>query len=242
MTKVITQQNTLLDQVTGTPVGGVEVCTSATCATCGAPGTPFAQAVTDGDGGTELSLQVPASDVGTQSGFQGCAAISSPGIVTAWAVMGFPQTEPMWSVSITYSPTLLNPTENANAIASVGGVWDAGAEMSFRVYDCLGVPAPGVQVSLPTQHENSATGLWYIGHPALLAAADSALPDAGATLAGGSFAGEGLFINVPLLDESASYENVLVTATPLSLGRASSQVVTQIRAGVLTEVELVPTP
>jgi hypothetical protein len=102
-----------------------------------------------------------------------------------------------------------------------------------RVYDCLGTPAPGVQVSIDPSARDSRTSLYYVGAPGITDPADAG--DAST-----SSSGLAVFINV--LAPDAGYLLVPITATPLGLGMPASRESPFVQAGVTTEVEMPPTP
>jgi hypothetical protein len=231
----ITQTGTLLDYNTSQPVSGVDVCLSYEPLTCGSPGTTSATTQTDVNGVYTVTLQLPAvgpSDV--QPSFQGWIRFSSPNIVTAWGLQGFPQTEAAWAVTPAYADTVVTPGEFAMNCEAVGITCDPSrAVIALRVYDCLGTAASNVQVALEPDVQDSLTTVWYDPN-------SSATPSSEAGDAGTNGAGLAIFQNV--LAPDAGVRNVMVTATPMGLGKVSSYQGLSIQASVITAVEMPPTP
>jgi hypothetical protein len=222
--RTITQSGRVLDYSTGLPVAGVNVCFSAYCATCGSEG-PSAMAQTDADGGVTVTLQLGPGQAfgGTNTGFQGCTALSGPGIAPAWGNSGFPQSESHWTIEPVYGMLINTPAELAMNCGAIGLTCDpARSVVSMRVVDCMGNPAPDVQVAL--DHTDPSTTLYYGGG------------DAGTSSTGLAF-----FINVPAPATSPPL-NVTMTATPVALGRPASTQTFGIQAGINTQVEVCPTP
>jgi hypothetical protein len=123
----LTQSGAILDYTTGQPVAGVELCASYDCATCGAPGESYGLGLTDAKGLYSLALQLPDISAfgGTGRSFEGCTRTTSPGIVTAWGYMGFPQTQPAWNIGPAYAMTMSTPDEMVTLLtgsASPGGI------------------------------------------------------------------------------------------------------------------------
>lgn len=230
----VTQTVTALDYNTGLPVPGVEICLSEDCATCGSQGSVYAAATTDMSGFWKVTLPLPAIGAfgATQPSFQGCARFSSPTIVTQWGNDGFPQTNATWNIAPSNAGTPFTPSELAEDFMAVGASWDSSrAVISMRVYDCLGTPAPDVQVASDTQ--DSQTVVYYSG-------ANSATSVSTITANATGSTGIAAFINVPAPDAGAV--NVRLTATPVGLGKASSEETVGVQAGVVTVVGMTPTP
>jgi hypothetical protein len=237
MSTTITTTVDILDFFTGKPVQGVDVCWSNTCATCGAPGTTSATGRTDVDGSATLTLQLPANPSDPGTAISECMLYSSPTISTIWGFGGYPQTQKNFVAPTVNQTVVYTPTEVSAALGAVGVTQDASrGEIAIRVLDCMGVLAPGVQVSL--DKTDSQTLVLYNGLTAAAPATESTGPDAGAT----NRTGTAWFFNVPLAAVDSSYEYVTVTATPIGLGRPSSRNGVPIHAGVDTEVGMLPTP
>jgi hypothetical protein len=231
----ITEASTLLDYTTGMPVQRVDVCISYDCATCGTPGQNYATTQTGINGFYTATLQLPAISAfgGTGPSFEGCFRTSSSNTVTAWGYMGFPQTEATWNVGPAYSMTMSTPGEMATLLTAVGvPEWDSSrAIVSMRVLDCLGTPAPGVQVAINTQ--DPETTVWLSG-------ASSATSASAINNNSTNDTGLAAFFNVPAPD--AGFVNVALTATPMSLGKVSSYKTVGVQAGINSQVEMPPTP
>lgn len=88
----------------------------------------------------------------------------------------------------------------------------------MAVYDCIGATAPGVHIKLNTADDQTRSF-----RPDLT---ESDVTDQGGLL---------YFSNVPA-------GSVIVTATPVSLGRASSTATTVVRAGATTSLQMLPSP
>jgi hypothetical protein len=230
----ITQTVTLLDYNTGLPVPGVDICLSYECATCGSMDQTFSTAPTDGNGFWRATLQLPAVSAfgGTGPSFQGCARFSGPDVVTEWGYDGFPQTNATWNISPAYAGTTLTSAELAMDTMTVGVSWDPSrAVISMRAFDCLGNPAAGVQVTSNTE----ASRTFFLSSGSSAATPVSAVTD---NVTGS--AGLAYFFNVPAPD--AGSVDVDLTATPVGLGKASSHETVAVRAGVITSVQMTPTP
>lgn len=80
--------------------------------------------------------------------------------------------------------------------------------------------------------KDSLATFWYGGNPMLFGS-----PDGGTT----NQTGVAAIINVPVTDGS-SYDAVVVSATPIGLGKTSSRVTAGIGPAIESEVELPPTP
>jgi hypothetical protein len=231
----ITETITLLDYSTGLPVPGVDVCLSSQCLTCGSPGQAFARgAPTDVNGFWKGTLQLPAIGAfgATQRSFQGCIRFSSPDIVPVWGFTGFSQTNAVWNVSPTYAATTVTPGElTSNEMAIEQPLDPSRALISMRVYDCLGTPAVGVQVASDTH--DPQTSIWYSGM-------NTTTPASAANSNVTNNSGLAIFFGVPAPD--AGGVNVTLTATPVGLGKHSSEESVSVQAGVITTVEMTPTP
>ncbi|MGO9833783.1 MAG: hypothetical protein ACLP1X_06180 [Polyangiaceae bacterium] len=148
--------------------------------------------------------------------------------------MGFPQTQGIWSISQAYVAQTVTPGELATDLAAIEATWDPSRAMvSARVLDCLGTPAPNVRVALDTPSQDSQTTVFYYNETR--ATSTSATSDA-ATSPNGLVS----FFDVPAPD--AGSVNILLTATPLGLGKVSSREGANVQAGVLSAVEMTPTP
>ncbi len=232
----ITINDTIRDFSTGLPAPGLDVCWSYDPTTCGDPGVVFAAARTNDAGYSTATLQLPSisSLGGIEPSFQGWCRMSSPETVTVWALMGFPQTERTWTVSPSYAQLSSTSDEFEALLAATGMTPDPSrAVISTRVYDCLGNPAPNVQVSIDPLVVDSRTAVIYGGSAGPLSLGDAGLAATDST-------GIAYFVNV--LAPDAGKLIVPATATPLGLGVVSSRELPFVQAGVNTQVEMPPTP
>ncbi|MGO9833602.1 MAG: hypothetical protein ACLP1X_05250 [Polyangiaceae bacterium] len=236
----ITRTGRVFDYTTGNPVRGVNLCMSGgVCFACGSPDEPYATAQTDADGGYTITLPLPATGTfgQTQTSFQGCILVSSPNIVTYWAYYGSPQTQATWNVSQADSLLTFTPSEDETNSKIIGIPFDPSrANIGMRIEDCLGTPAPGVRVSLDVsedpaaqEFQDSGISVYYNG------AVDP--EDAGSTT---TSQGVAIFLNVPAPDAGSG--SVLLTATPVGLGKASSHTSVQVQGGVVVSTTMPPTP
>jgi hypothetical protein len=201
----------------GTRDLSAEVCTGCPCTAL----TPLYTGETNSKGLFSYTIDNVVDEAG--HGLDGCLQISSPDVVPMYVYWDYP-----FSVSVGIADGT-NPNELIRSVTpmefqayqnSLGIMQDASlGYVSGIVKDCLGFPAPGVQVKV----DGDQTGIerWY-GTLNLSATATDATGLVG-------------FFNVPVGDR-------LLTATPIGLVRPSSLFEVASQAGVITETQIYPTP
>jgi len=237
----ITRTGTIFDYLTGEPVPGANLCMSEVCLTCGSPGEPYATAQTDADGGYAMTFPLPAvGNFGaTQASFQGCIVISSPNIVTQWAYYGSPQTQATWNTSQVDPLLTSTPSEIETDLGTIGIPYDPSrAIIGMHIEDCLGTPAPGVQVSFDLSEDPAAQDSQDSGIVVYYSGANEPKSTSSTTTSNGG--GVALFLNVPAPDAGAA--SVLLTATPAGLGKGSSHAGVTVQAGTISATTMPPTP
>ncbi len=197
------------------PVSGapVEVCAPTDFADCGAP---LGSGTTDQNG--SVALTVANKPDGAEHGLNGFMHITSPDFVTANNYWGFPLVEASFPV---LAGGVITPVDLQVAYAeSVGAAPDPTLGTLFiAVLDCRFQSAPEVQVTL------SPPGARTQGF------SPTTFTPATTTDSSGII----VFGYVP-----AGFTTI--TATPLALGRPSSQVTVNVVAGTTSLVEMPPTP
>lgn len=153
-----------------------------------------------------------------------CMQITSPNmtIVPAYVYSGYPVSEPSVVVPTADAPFLapevITPAEMAFATAPYEMPDTARGFVGALVLDCLGFPAPGVAVT--TDSTDPLVSVKY-----------STVADAGATPSGGL----AFVYQVPP-------GFLTLTATPVSLGTASSLSTINVAAGTISSLPMYPAP
>jgi len=137
------------------PNAQVSVCVNGTgpgCP-CSAPGSRMlAQGRTDPNGYITLSFQQDLTPTG--GGSTACVETQAPGYLTTFTTSAFPAVESVWSISDALVPRqalgiiLQTPEAEQTYYSLVNATFDptVASVLGVGVYDCLGSPAPGVEV------------------------------------------------------------------------------------------------
>jgi len=196
------------------PVGGVtvQVC-SPDEPTCSAS-TEVTHGTTDPSG--RVSLTVPNMPDPLNLGLNGFVRVSSPNIVTTDQYWGFPLVEAqlVFDLSEVVTPTEFQAFWEAAKVTTDPSL----GFVSVLVFDCRFQPAPGVNIILSSSNMQTQ-GVSTTFMPT------STTDQTGLVL----------FANVPT-------GPLTLTATPDALGRPSSQVNIIVQAGIITTVQMFPTP
>jgi hypothetical protein len=200
----------------GTPDLSVEICSGCPCT-----GTPLYTGGTNPKGLFPFTINNLVDPAG--HGLNGCFQISSPDIVPMYAYWDYPLSVSVGAANGTNPNNLIRsftPMEFQEDQTLLGVMQDASrGVVAGIVKDCLGFPAPGVQISV----DGDQTGIeqWY-----------GTLNLSGkATDPTGLFAVYNVAVGVRLL-----------TAMPIGLGKASSQFEVVSQAGIITDTAVYPTP
>jgi hypothetical protein len=214
----------------GLPDASVSICTACPC------DGPFNSVLADAgqtNSNGYVTIAFPPPSTPTSQGIPACTQTTADGYVTNFGYPGYPMTEGVVSIDNSLLPPsawgilMYTPTVLSSRIAATGTMQDpALGVIGMGVYDCLGSPAGGVDVSINTPDATP----W----PAIDAGAD-ALPTA-RTNGSGPFVGRAGFWNVP---PGNAY---ILTATLPDSGTRVSQVHCSTAAGTFTQVGMPPTP
>ena len=201
---------TVKDFTSGKAVPGVDV------AVCGEHDLnctqPYTQLPTNGTGQVTLPFQNVLNSA-SQFGLNGHLQLTSPSIVTYLFYWGFPLVE----AQLTLYANVVTPAEFQVETKSTGVTPDlTRGTVSPIVYDCLGHPSPGAQVTLSTTFTNEFN---TSGVAATVTGQDGIV----------------IFDNVPA-------GPVDLTAVPPAIGMPSSKVSVNVQAGAVTELLMWPTP
>jgi hypothetical protein len=222
-----TWKDTVKVSDTSTQVGvpGLDLSICAGCP-CGVANPVLKQAQTD-DGGVATYV-VPQvlneNGIGQGIGLDGCAQVTSPTMsyIPLFAYWGWPISEPVTDRTATiFGIGVTTPDEFATNLPLIHVTQDPmRGWVAAVVYDCLGSPAPGVQVT-PSSNDMLINTFYY--------------QPVGSEVESTQSSGTVIFFNVPpgLLT---------LTATPGALDKASSQVTVNVAAGTETAVYMFPTP
>ena len=200
----------------GTPDLSVEVCTGCPCT-----GTPLYTSNTGANGLFPFTIDNVVDPAG--HGLNGCFQISSPDIVPMYAYWDYPLSVSVGVANGTNPNNLIRsftPVEFQEDQALVGVTQDPSRGfVAGIVKDCLGFPAPGVQVKV----DGDQTGIerWYGTLGLSGTATDST----------GVFA----IYNV-------SVGTRVLIAMPIGLDKPSSKFQVVSQAGVITDTAMYPTP
>jgi hypothetical protein len=146
------------------------------------------------------------------------AQFVQPGYLPALYFLGYPVSESLAPMAGPYVEIPEMSDLPANFDPSLGIV-------QAQVLDCQGVAAAGVALSISAKGSDTLAFYWQD-----LSTTSTSAP---ATTPGGALLGGG-FINVP------ANNAVVVTATPLALGKTAIQAHVVVRAGTFTNVQLYP--
>jgi hypothetical protein len=173
---------------------------------------PLHQGTTDANG--QVSLTVPTdTGLGSPLGF---LRVTSPNIVPYDQYWGFPLIQAQLPI---YTGEAITPTENQQLLNSIHIMQDpTRGQLSVQVNDCRLAAAPGVKITL------SPADLLTQG-----------FSSTGSQTFTTDQTGFVLFVNVP----SGLTQ---ITATPLALGKPSSQIDVNVQPGAITVVGMYPTP
>jgi hypothetical protein len=225
----------------GIPGAEVSICGSSTGPGCPCPTSTnrvLAQAPTDWNGYATLTFQQELTPTGGGSSY--CAQTTAPGYLANLAAQEYPNTGPVVSITNSLLATtawgiaLQTPGAQASDSVANGAASDptVAPVVAAGIYDCLGSPANGVDVSIT-------------GPPAVADAVDGGPlnraiavfgVDAGP---GGSTTAQSIGGRVFFLDVPAG--NVMLTATVPGVG-VVSQVSMTAAANTITQVAMPPTP
>jgi hypothetical protein len=214
-----------------TPVGqGVDVSVSEYCP----PGVTGVLAQGQTNDSSMVTLLVPQAfgGAGTGHGLDGCLIVTSPSYLQTFWYWGYPLTAPAvtWQEhydagtpiepSVGYLP-LFGTALVMQLTTTLGGTPDSTrGVLSFGVHDCLGDPAPDVQVTTNVQDPEMR-----VTYGTTLDLTATATDSTGIVT----------IVNVPV-------GPVTLTATPLALKRPSSSITVAVAAATLTAGGLYPTP
>jgi hypothetical protein len=203
---------TVADYVTSKPVEGALV---QVCQPLDEScGVPLAHGTTDANGRVSLKFQNIRD--GSGLGLNGFLRTTGAGIVPLDLYWGFPLVEAQLP---NLSGPAVAPTELQDQWNALNVMADPNrGTVVVTVGDCRIQTAPGVKITLSTA-DMSTQGF----------------STTGATTSTTGQSGVVVFANVPAV-------NTTITATPLALGKPSSQVTVTVHPGTITEALMYPTP
>lgn len=221
------------DYFSGAPVAGVSVsaCASMDIA-CSPPAVPPVK--TDPEGGATLNVPLQPSNM-LSSGYSGYLLLDPPtgdggaaDYVPSLLFATFPVTEPQYDLTGHRggNPEIANGSipmatrdEFLNALPKLLGTTQDPSLGAVGVYvsDCLTSPAADVRISIDSPAD-AGLEVRYVG---------------GGSATSAKY-GAGVIFNVPP-------GSIMLTATPLDLGKPASRATAFVQAGAITGVEMTPT-
>jgi hypothetical protein len=208
----------------GVPGLDLSICLDCPCGTAVSPVLQRAQTDDAGVVAWSVPQVLNVNGIGQGIGLDGCVEITSPSMseIPTFAYWGWPISEPVTDrASTNLVIAVTTPDELAAELPMIDVTQDPmRGWLGGVVFDCLGSPAPGVKVTSSSNDMMISTFYYQpVGS------------EVESTLSSGV---AGLFNVPPGL--------VTLTATPVALGKQSSQITVNVQAATSTGFYMFPTP